>query len=250
MKCKGIAAWLAISCLAGCGVNWNAAIDSTYTYRDSDRYSAMPESGLSFLNIATINLSWISGNIRLVEADQGATVTETSTDMPMYYMVDGNVLNLHFVKSGTSHKKYETLNKDVRIVVPKNLKALNINTVAGSIEAAKLNVGTFDIDSVSANIVMGNVTANYIDFDTVSGECSLDTLTSVTGVFSADLDTVSGDFSVGLLQENGYSVSFNTVSGKFSSEYDNALSYGEMKARVSFDSVSGNFTIKKRNLDY
>ena len=250
--------------LAGCQSSRSESRQA-YVYGDSELYAPLPAEGKSFPHIATINLSWIEGSIKIKQAKGPASIKESSSSLPLHYMIDGNVLNLHYVKSGTLYKQFQSLSKDLELTVPSSLKALRIDAISGAIEADSLNAPSLVVETISARVKMGAVRGDALTLKTISGEVSLGevetdslsvktisgaasfaTLTGKDGAFAAAFETTSGDFSAGLYPDQGYDVAFKSVSGSFHSDYDDALSYGDKKASMEFSSVSGSFQIKRR----
>lgn len=157
----------------------------------------------------------------------------------------------------------DTVSSDIRVG---NIDAtgIKVNSVSGSLIGDNVTTGDLDFNSTSGDInitdlvadslnsdtVSGNVTApslqiSSIDVDTVSGDVTI----GAKSFSSFDMDTVSGDAVISVPEGFGMTVDKDAVSGKLRSALDyekkgDSFVFGDGTAIVSFNSTSGNLTLK------
>lgn len=213
---------------------------------------------------------------------------ELTEAMTLRYKVTDEALVIKYAKSGTrlssDHKKsltvyipkgtalrdveIETVSADISV---DHLTAAQteIKTVSGSIDMKYMSIlGTADITSVSGTInasfasaltglyietVSGSASAvvnktEEFDIETISGEVTVDFASLPQ---RGGMESVSGDITLYLPEEVGFTLVFDTTSGKASIEHkffvadDGSYVYGNGEYKYGAGTVSGDIFIKK-----
>lgn len=123
----------------------------------------------------------------------------------------------------------------------------NISSVSGSIKYNNAMLNTLDVETISGNVYF-NGAAFYIDSETVSGKITMDLLNTPKEFES---ESVSGNVSITIPENDGFTAKYDTVSGDFNSNFStqhskHSVIYKNGGASFNFDSVSGDFTIDKK----
>lgn len=128
---------------------------------------------------------------------------------------------------------------------------LDFNSTSGSLTGEGLTVtGKAEADTISGSAKLEGSLEN-IQFDSVSGELEITTKLCPQNINS---DTVSGDVTLFLPENEGFTCSKDTVSGSYSSEFevrweDDKGIYKNGDRDFSFESVSGNVNINKNTAE-
>lgn len=226
--------------------------------------------------INAVEVHWVSGKIDIAVYDGEATVISENEiedeDYKLRYRVENGKLTVHSEKSGFSFGVIKKPKKELTIKIPRTyaegLKELKINSVSAEIDIKGIAVlETAEIDTVSGRVTAENLTAASLECDTVSGDIKaagaierfdLDStsgsaqITTSVPLKTLETDTVSGDVTLTLPENSGFSLEFDTVSGDLDSELPLAKKNGKHicndgTAKFEADSTSGDFTIKKFN---
>ena len=128
------------------------------------------------------------------------------------------------------------------------LQKIAVDTVSGNVKLNHISTNDFNVDTVSGDVfVNGNM--NAIDLESVSGNAQLvlDNLPS-----KIECDTVSGDMTIIIPDNDGFIASFDSVSGVLSTNFASSVSKKEIvykNGAVSyfFESVSGDVRIEMKN---
>lgn len=248
--------------LSGCVVVNTSS--SGYFY---DNYSQYISGGAEIdAEIQRIDVDWVSGAVTIVESEtEVISFTEEcskslSTAKQLHYWYDIKTKTL-FIKFCESSYKYDSLQKDLYIYVPKDrvFNEVNIDVVSADTTLQNVHANVFDIDSVSGNIKITTdttesiyvnsvsssleisaVNVTSIDFDTVSGNCDA----TFTTCKQIDMDSVSGDLNLYLPEELGFYLEANTF-GKVDYTMEvggsgKVYTYGSKELKIDFDSTNGN----------
>ncbi len=238
--------------LSGCS-------NTTYFYDDFDKYI---KGGATLeATIKNIEIDWVSGDVKIVKhAENTIAFNETSNkktndDTSMYYYLEGDTLHIKFAKSGKF--QFSNLQKSLTVELPESLLLddADIDVVSANLTIDNVNVKELDLDTVSGDIVVKSSTVEDFNIDSVSGSVNLITSTCPE---NGKFDSVSGSISFELPQDAGYEVEFNTVSGDYKSDKTTTkksgktYTVGDGKAKYKVNTVSGNFSIRHKNisLDY
>ncbi len=238
--------------LSGCS-------NTTYFYDDFDKYT---KGGATLETvIKNIEIDWISGDVKILKhAKNTIAFNETSNkkvndDTSMYYYVEDDTLHIKFAKSGKF--RFSNLEKSLTVELPESLllDEVDINMVSADLTMDNINVKELDIDTVSGDIVTKSSAMEDFDIDSVSGSVNLITSTCPQ---KGKFNSVSGSICFELPQDAGYEVEFVTVSGDYNSDgfstkkSGNTYTVGDGKAKYKVNTVSGDFSVRHKNmsLDY
>ena len=225
--------------------------------------------------IREIAVEWAAGSIRILPKDiTEIHITEESTTQsqkPMVWKVRDGKLSIQYAE----HKKislgidtqWDEISKDLLIEVPKDWQcdSMEVTAAAASLEVKDLTIREMEFDGASGNCVFDNCTVETLDLDTASGnvhftgsleqmDCdaaSADILLELSNnPRSLDMDTASGDLDVTLPADAGFTVTLDTLSGDFESDFDTTM-HGERyvagngSCRIDVDAMSGDVTVRK-----
>lgn len=147
---------------------------------------------------------------------------------------------------------------------------LNASTVSGDIMLDGVRAGELDISTTSGSLEMDAMEAETANISTTSGECVYSGRakelhgSTVSGEMEfalaecpaqAELESVSGDVSLGLPDNDGFTASYSSVSGSFDSEFPTTgdkgkhggtAVYGTGSAKLRFNTTSGEMEINRR----
>ena len=157
--------------------------------------------------------------------------------------------------------------KDLIIQVPLDWQcdSLEMDAASASLTVKELTIREMEFDGASGSCVFDSCTVETLDLDTASGnvhftgslqqlECdaaSADIVLELTNVpRSLDMDTASGDLDVTLPADAGFTVTLDTLSGDFESDFETTMragSYvaGNGRCRIDVDAMSGDVIIRK-----
>lgn len=198
--------------LSGCKYGFGEFVNN-YTYDDSEKYTAAKE--FSFTRetlIESLSIRWVGDKISLSQSKDGSfsfveTSSFTEEKKLTHYYLDGTHLRIHFNASGRVDK---LKNKKATIVIPSDLKNLNLDIVmADVISNERLDIENIDINTVSGTVNIGLGNANCkVNFDSVSGSAAFTFSDKFT--YGVVFDTVSGIcYSTDTKKETGEGIMFN-----------------------------------------
>ncbi|MEA5060245.1 MAG: DUF4097 family beta strand repeat-containing protein [Candidatus Pelethousia sp.] len=123
---------------------------------------------------------------------------------------------------------------------------LSFDTTSGSMRASACTAATLQADSTSGSINLEGA-FNEIRTDTVSGSVKI---SSTICPEIVQMDSVSGESTLIIPENKGFTARYESVSGNFSCDFPATVSihtatYGDGSASFRFDSVSGEIYINK-----
>lgn len=204
-------------------------------------------------DIREVKIEWTAGEVILEKGDTDAITFSETADHEIQegdelrYRQQGDTLEIHFAKPtgwnffGTNNVRGKTLT----VTLPDTLyRSLSVETVSSSVTVIGLQADRMDIETVSGGISLDATAVGELDCESVSGE------TEVIGTItrSASFDSVSGGITLRLPQNTGFTAEVESVSGKFSSDFETTKQGDEYRCGtggidLSFDTVSGNVQI-------
>lgn len=229
-------------------------------------------------HVSQIEVNWTAGNVTIAPtvgdaATDVITITEESgtqleEDYELRYKLEDGVLKIMFAKPNVKFQGiFQSLNKDLVIHVPVGtaLSDITIDTVSANIDLESITAANqFNLATVSGNIDGTQITADVMEAETVSGkirwnEASLKTVSaeSVSGEINVayltmptniQMETVSGAMTLGLPENEGFKVDYDSVSGDFDCDFDvkinkNMAMYKNGVNKIDLETVSGNMKI-------
>lgn len=212
-----------------------------------------------------------SVNIQVTEGDsitfrESPTVSE---DNQLQYLVSGNRLILQYRKSGGFWGSIPA--KDLTLEIPRSvlgrLNLVDIDTTSASLTVHNLEAQILEIDNVSGQVTLENCSLYSMDLDTTSGDLtftgqaqdvSIDTVSGDARLdlqavpSSLEFDSTSGDCEITLPKDASFSAEQDSVSGDFTSgfpmsKHGDTYSTGSGGGSFSFDTVSGDVSIQPAN---
>ncbi len=144
-------------------------------------------------------------------------------------------------------------------------ETVNITSTSGQITIKDISCDTMQLESVSGHINLSDISARLLNTTNTSGQTKLTaknvdklTIESVSGAIiaqahiapkSADLESVSGEISLKIPENDGFTLDFDTVSGCISSDFslgsNDVYKNGEKQYKI--ETVSSNVRIAKSN---
>lgn len=160
--------------------------------------------------------------------------------------------------------------KDLVITLPLNcsLKEVEISTVSANITADSLGAGKVSIEGVSGKCdFTGKTVLGQLKVETVDGDVTFNGYlwaldyegveadfrgNFVSAPDSIDMSTVDGSIDITLPADTGFTAELETVSGNFSSDFDFTSSgkrytCGDGKCAIEIEGVSGSINLRKAN---
>ena len=161
--------------------------------------------------------------------------------------------------------------KDLTVTVPRGwvCDSLELDTASTDLTVRDMIIREMEIDSASGTAKFENCTVSSLDVDTASGDVtfsgSLNELdfeaasASFTGVLEnvpnlIKMDSMSGDLTLTLPEDAGFTVSLDAMSSDFSSDFPTVKknkSYvcGDGHCKIDVDAMSGDVSILKQQAD-
>ena len=190
-------------------------------------------------DVTEIQIKWIAGSIR-VEPGKVTAIEfqETESEMPLKYSLQNGQLKILFsedVKTLMSLKKIST-QKDLTITVPEGWagKKLDIENISSETRISGLNLEKVEYEGVSGDFLLEGCQVDQAEVETVSGDARIE-----SDVRELECETVSGDGTL-ITHSQPEKLSLNTVSGQMKMELPENIGF-----TLDFDSLSG-----KLNCDF
>lgn len=238
--------------------------ETVAVYSQTEEANAFDASEISELEI-----EWVAGNILIQPGTTDKiTVTEDGSSDAKYDMViknRGSKLSIQFCED--SMFSLSSLKKDLTITVPADweCQSLEIDAASSNVTVNNLTIREVELDTASGACEFNVCTVEELDVDTASGDVrfvgNLDILScdaasaSVYAVLGniprrIELDSMSGDLDVTLPVDAGFTVTMDSLSRKFTSDFattqkNGSYVCGDGSCRILVDAMSGNVTIRK-----
>ena len=253
--------WVPAECLKLNGVNQTGSVGS-----------ADPAA------IREIKIEWISGSVTVEPGDvQEITFLESGNGTDKYEMVwkqSGDELVIQYSKDSSTAGfglHFGDGSKDLTVTVPRGwvCNSLELDTASADLTVRDVIIREMEIDSASGTAKFENCTVSSLDVDTASGDVtftgSLNELdfeaasASFTGVLEnvpdqVKMDSMSGDLTLTLPEDAGFTVSLDAMSSDFSSDFPTVKknkSYvcGDGHCKIDVSTMSGDVAILKQSAD-
>lgn len=225
--------------------------------------------------IREIKIEWISGSVTVEPGDgQEITFGESGTATGKYEMVwklSGDTLTIQYSKDSNTPGFGLHIgdgSKDLSVTIPRNwvCNSLELETASADLTVRDVIIREMEIDSASGTAKFENCTVSSLDVDTASGDVtftgSLNELdfeaasASFTGVLEnvpdqVKMDSMSGDLTLTLPEDAGFTVSLDAMSSDFSSDFPTVKknkSYvcGDGHCEIDVNAMSGDVAILKQ----
>ena len=224
--------------------------------------------------IREIKIEWISGSVTVEPGDvQEITFSESGAATDKYKMVwkqSGDKLVIQYSKDSSTPGfgiHIDKGSKDLSVIVPRGwvCDSLELEAASADLTVRDVIIREMEIDSASGTADFENCTVSSLDVDTVSGDVtftgSLNELdfdaasASFTGVLEnvpdkVKMDSMSGDLTLTLPEDAGFTVSLDAMSSDFSSDFPTVKknkSYvcGDGHCKIDISAMSGDIAILK-----
>ena len=223
-------------------------------------------------DIREIEIDWTAGNILIQAADvETIQISESEVSDAKYAMqwrVSGSKLSIDFCEEAILSLTSATLSKALTVYVPMEtqLDSLEIDAASAEVTVENLSIGEVEIDTASGACEFAGCVVDRLELDTMSGnllfqgtldvlECdaaSADVTAFLDNVPSrVTMDSMSGDLGLNLPDTAGFTVSMDTMTGDFISNFgfkqqsNGDCVCGDGACRVNFSSMSGMVVINK-----
>lgn len=226
--------------------------------------------------IENIEIEWVSGNVDVILVPDGENMISFSEtngeEEPMIYEIKGKTLIIRYCKQSIKvhFGNYSGPKKNLTVKIPENwnCKSLDIEVVSANVSVHLSEANDVEIQNVSGKTDLNITNGGSVSVETVSGEvmfygkCNEFDCNSVSADCEVKLfgdakdialESVSGDLTVSVLKEYGFTASIDSTSGNIYSDYPTTVSggkhtYGDGKIRIDAKTVSGNVFIRELTL--
>lgn len=251
-------------------VDWTQLFHSASGFGSIEGGTVASMGEVSPENVKNIEINWTSGSVTIQRADVDtisfAEDPGLDENQKMLWKLQGDTLVIN-------NSRYRVVigiskSKDLVVTVPMdwNCNDLEINCVSADTTLNSITANDVTINAVSGLCdFTGNCTIDKLTVETVDGDITYSgTLNKLNcegvsadfrGTFiavphSIELSTVDGNIDLILPADAGFTAELDTISGKFTSNFDTVVSgsrysCGNGACSIEVDGVSGNITINK-----
>lgn len=260
--------WVHASGFSPVDTTESALQETEEVYSQTEKANTFDASGISELEI-----EWVAGNILIQPGTSDKiTVSEDGSSDTKYDMAvkkRGSKLSILFCEDSTLG--LSSLKKDLTITVPVDweCQSLEIDAASSNVTVNDLTIQEVELDTASGACAFNTCTVEELDVDTASGDIqfvgNLDILScdaasaSVYAVLSnipsrLDMDTMSGDLDITIPEDAGFTITMDTMSSEFSSDFDTTVKNGKQvcgdgRCRINISAMSGDVAIRKGESD-
>ena len=249
--------------------NTDKDIWDRFSSGDTIDFAASVDAG----QIRDISIDWVSGSITILPGKNNRiTISESEVSSDKYKLIwkqSGDKLVIQYCEADWDFFGIKTtdLSKDLVITVPADwlCDSLEINTASARVEISDLTIQEIEFNGASGNCYFKNCTVDEIDLDTASGDVNFTGTLNILDCDAAsasinlvvantpkriDIDTASGDLDLTLPENCGFSVSLDTMSGDFTSDFPTVMTagnylHGDGTCRINISAMSGDVIIRK-----
>ena len=232
-----------------------------------------PTASVNAGDIRDISIDWVSGSITVLPGKNNRiTISESEVSSDKYKLIwkqSGDKLVIQYCDVDWDFFGIKTtdLSKDLVITVPVDwiCDSLEIDTASARVEISDLTIQEIDFNGASGNCYFKNCKVDEIDLDTASGDVNFTGTLNILDCDAAsasinlvvtntpkriDIDTASGDLDLTLPENCGFSVSLDTMSGDFTSDFPTVMTagnylHGDGTCRINISAMSGDVIIRK-----
>lgn len=227
--------------------------------------------------ISELEIDWAAGSITIQPDEHTDTIRfyedrVSNEKYGMYYTTSGSKLTIRFCEETDWDSAFgitinSSISKDLTILVPADwvCGSLEIDAAAATVEIHDLTIREVEMDTASGACGFENCHVDTLDIDTASGDVifsgSLNALdcdgasASIALVLDnipdrIDVDTASGNLSITLPENAGFTASVEGLSTKLNSDFDCEIINGRYicgngSCRIDVSAMSGNVYIRK-----
>lgn len=221
--------------------------------------------------INNLHIEWASGSVSIQTADVDTisfTETATGNNIPeMVYAEHNGTLTIQFGKPALQIGLFSFVEKDLTITVPTDweCKQLDIEAASADVSVNSLLANKAELDIASGDTKFIDCDLEQLEIDSASGDVQyIGYLTSlecdaasadVTAVLyntptSISMDSASGDMTLTLPADSGFTASVDSMRGDFRSEFSTVFDgktylCGDGACRIELDCASGDIQLYK-----
>ena len=245
------------------------------TLADREDYT---EGGKSFdaAEIKSIEINWVDGSVNvLLTNDKSVSISEDggdSDDKLCWKLGEDGTLHIEPTKRTFNLFALGSQKKDLTLKLPKslNLDKLRISTVSAPVKtesesgaSPELDIRKLEVETTSGDVQLLFGSCDSADVTTASGRQEITggslreaELGCVSGEISVsaelgknlDVETVSGAVKINAVGAKGFTVSFDSVSGKLNTDLegkfdDDEFIFGDGSVDIEVKTVSGSTEI-------
>ncbi len=228
------------------------------SYANADLYTAGggEVSGV----IRSLDIEWINGEVRLERYDGTQVIVEETPSrdaeeaLQVHWYNDGGELKIRYAASGI--RRLDNINKSLLVKLPRELALaeLAIEAVSADITVDGISGKALEIQTVSGGVEAVDIDFEETEVESVSGNAVLSFAESALPE-TIDADSVSGEMTVYLAHDIGFTVEIDSVSGDFHSDFAFKIlgknryeAVGRSNVRIKLDSVSGDLNVKTKSI--
>lgn len=221
-----------------------------FSYAKADTYQA----GNAFVDasqVKNVEINWISGSITLDSLSSSNKVSFQETaknrideDELLHWKMDGSTLIIQWCKNGIKGPNY---GKNLEVSLPSSLSldGISINGVSADVLLKDIHTNSLAVNSVSGDVELNRGIAGKSKVDSVSGNIRLAYLETPTTI---TIDTVSGNATITLPKDTGFTAQVSSISGDFRSSIpttkdEKRYEAGDGSVKITMGSVSGNLKV-------
>ena len=266
------------------------ACDNSYERYDNAHLYSVGDFTYATAQVFKIEIDWFGGSVE-IQQGKGETlsacenVTTRNLTEKMRHFLDGNTLKIEYCSSGYKGKIDES-EKNLQLEIPSGVE-LELETKNASVAIGAIDIKSLAIESDSGNVTgeswrvennvemetrsgyfaLGELNARTFAFDSGSGDFSIEKLCvsqiegetkkgnikfGIIGNCVGELETMSGDVKLSLLEQTGLSVQFKSLTGNLKTEraYEKGerLLFGkadfkEKGWKIDVDTISGDLIV-------
>lgn len=225
--------------------------------------------------VCNLELEWVAGSITIqpdehVHSIHVTEYTPSGSDYETVMQQSGQTLKIKFSKESVKLSGFSinaNVSKDLVITVPAdwNCNSIDIDAAAADVKIHDLKMNELDFDGASGKLILDNCDIVELDIDTASGDVDFSgTLNELDfdaasarfdGEFhnipqKLNLDAMSGDMTLVLPENSGFSLELDSMSGSFDSDFDfhtmgAHYECGDSSCKIKVSALSGDVEILK-----
>lgn len=237
-------------------ISWTSGEITLISYEGEDVY--FTETSDTPLNEKNSLRYGVSDGVLVIRFQEKGSLFGRQPDKKLQVMIPRSLA------SDLREVQADAVSANIRI---EKLEAEKITCTAtsGAVALTGLQAGRIETETVSGDITVSSVQAEEIEISTVSGEMDLEgafqkiSSSSTSGALKVNssicptsfkASSVSGGVTLFIPENNGFSLSFDKVSGAFYSDFSMTLDNGKGIYRdggnlLIVDTVSGNCSIRR-----
>ena len=225
--------------------------------------------------VCNLELEWVAGSITIqpdehVHSIHVTEYTPSGSDYETVMQQSGQTLKIKFSKESVKFSGFSinaNVSKDLIITVPADwsCNSIEIDAAATEVEIHNIRMKELDFDGASGNLILDNCDIEELDIDTASGDVEFSGVLNELDFDAAsarfdgefhnipqklNLDAMSGNMTLVLPENSGFSLELDTMSGSFDSDFTfqvhgDTYVCGSGDCKITVSTMSGDVSILK-----